>query len=317
MFEAALINPEEESSGFESATLLDTDVERETKATVMKESNKQGSEEESDEEGKADVITTTAVQLHHVPSDSKIETESDGENLREITVRKLSKSESFSHNSEFEEAKQKRKVFSSRSNTLQLQQNSQNSSSATDLRQSESEDEVETLPETKTRAASMQPSTARENRTVSMTNLSSSKKDQDPRKEERNMYTDSDKQESTSSKQEMLKTASLRQLSGDKDDDPVEVDMYRKQLEIQFEQWKQEFMKNHAGSKDTPENPANMKMAQDRQVRLVFSVAFLHVSSERNVVLIRSSSVRSKYKWNVNSRGNHTIGISVTHRRSL
>lgn len=177
----------------------------------------------------SEMIETT-VELHHVPGESQ---EKVSEELSEekpensVVPRKLSKSESFSHNSEFDEAKMRRKNYkSSRSNAMMMR-SSTSSTSTGDKRKSLSDDsEDEEMGELQ----SISRKNATNDRTVSMSDLT--------RKLPGMGYSHNNEENSNK------KATSLQKLVGE---EPQEIDSYKKQLELQFEQWKQDYINQNGG----------------------------------------------------------------------
>ncbi|CAL8110450.1 unnamed protein product [Orchesella dallaii] len=279
MFEAVLPQTGEELNGFESPIRVGDVAKKETEPS----SDEHGFLHENDhilEDETHDTRTKeieTTVELHRPPASipSEIEhSQMDSHvSASAVPVRKISKSESFSHNSEYDEAKQRRKNFySARSNALNG--SSQSSGSATDLRQSlnmsSSEEEGELSPihslaknatsinraSNKTANSVHQHNHVRDDRAVSMSDLS--KENYAAESAGRNASTNPTKTNSSDQNTKIVQKAmSLQKLPGDALDEGVAMDTYRKQLEMQFEQWKEEFMKTHV---KTDENDESMKV---------------------------------------------------------
>lgn len=261
------------------------DVQRATKRTDLVSQNEsrklreihtdsedgyyEGNERDIENDDHKEIIETT-VELHHVPREHAEELEkenfletADSQETSEpipmegiiattsstLPIKRLSKSESFSHNSEFNEANLRRKNFkSARSNAMMNRSSQSSSGSAMDLRRSmslsDSEEELEELrpvinrkPEARNNA-SKGALQANNDKTLSMSDLSTGKS------EKKN-------NEAHSAELMLLKATSLQKLSGG--ESPKEsggLETYKKQLEIQFEQWKEDFMKQHGGKEN-------------------------------------------------------------------
>lgn len=230
-------------------------------------------------------LIQTTVQLHQIPVEK--EKERDEEDLRNsieseqdspkslltsldnttassAPIRKLSKSESFSHNSEFNEAKQRRKNFkSSRSNAMMHRSSQSSCGSATDLRRSmslsDSEEEREGLGSVVERKFDGKNDVIKQSndRAMSMSDLSAKK-----------ITTGSMEIPDEENVAKVQKATSLQKLSGESvsTDEVVQMDTYRKQLEMQFEQWKQEFMKQHGGKTKEEVEAEEKRAASDMMV---------------------------------------------------
>lgn len=243
-----------------------------------------GKKMENDE--RKEMIQTT-VQLHNVPVEKEgneedvgnsVESEDDSPKslltssvdnnvtASSTPIRKISKSESFSHHSEFNEAKQRRKNFkSSRSNAMMHRSSQSSAGSATDLRRSmslsDSEEEKEGLGsvvERKFDGSKNDFIKQSNDRAVSMSDLSA-----------KNMVKGSMERKSEEGHAEKVqKATSLQKLSGESvnKDEVVQMDTYRKQLEMQFEQWKEEFMKQHGGKTREEVEAEEKRAASDMMV---------------------------------------------------
>ncbi|ODM98178.1 hypothetical protein Ocin01_08513 [Orchesella cincta] len=286
MFEAVLPKTGVEENGFDSPTLVGDVAKKETETSSDEHENDDIAEDETHSKVANEIETT--VELHHPPASIPKEIEdsqmgSQGLPATAVPVRKISKSESFSHNSEYDEAKQRRKNFySARSNAVNG--NSQSTGSVTDLRQTSSSSEEEgelspihslaknanSLNRTSNKAAANsvhQHNHVRDDRAVSMNDLSAENYIRDPAGKK--VETIKTKTSSTDLKS-VQKSTSLQKLSsGDTLDEAVAMDMFRKQLEMQFEQWKEEFLKKHVKS---DENDDDM----EDEVETIQQVRFIH-----------------------------------------
>jgi len=203
---------------------------------------------------------------------------SEGESLEEDELksldmnppaRRVSKSESFSHNSEFDVAKMRRKKFASAASktqdtkrgnsTIDLRRSSHHSSSEEDIRVPFTPKEDDNLkPGMRSNGLSGHNTSNKiqDFRAASMHNLTSGN-------EQKLKKTESSRISSRENKNSIQKTTSLREIpSGDSLDSTKESDdmmqLFRNQLEAQFEQWKTEFLSQH-GLKEPEAAPVSVE----------------------------------------------------------
>jgi hypothetical protein len=178
----------------------------------------------------------------------------------ENPVKRVSKSESFSHNSEFDIAKMKRKKFSSGSaakadakrghSNIDLRRSSNHSSSEEEISiPFSSQKEIEksrNLGRSSRSTSNNSNNKINDHRATSMHNLTSGDSVQQSKKMERNRLAANEKSQiqKTTSLLEISNGASLTDASSGAADNMM-MDAFRNQLEAQFEQWKTEFLKEH------------------------------------------------------------------------
>lgn len=183
--------------------------------------------------------------------------------------RKLSKSESFSHNSEFDFVQMKRKKFAA--SQLSSKSNDKRGSSTTDLRSSLSSNHSnsdEDFPQKKIQTGLHKKegdTINTEHKSTSMHNLAA-----DPQiRTKSNSQLNSNNIHKTTSLMEIQNLDSAVAASSNNQEDLMKT--FHSQLEAQFEQWKQDFLKTHV-------NPTAEINTEDRTESPIHQVTINNLS---------------------------------------
>lgn len=188
-----------------------------------------------------------------------------------VPIRKLSKSESFSHNSEFDIVEMKRKKFASGpgrkgdskrgSSTADLRSSSNHSSSEEDLRSTKPQERNQKNHSLGTSSDNV--GKIKGNKATSMHNLTSSNN-----RGQINMESQQELEANKDSRgdgfitvQKATSLMEIQKLDSDNSNNPDIMKQFHTQLEAQFEQWKQDFLKKHLTEGQVPEKGDQPTMA--------------------------------------------------------